>query len=91
MLTWWYGIGLPDLQRPRVYLDPSLESPDILQALKKFPFEPLKTASSKTSWKTDFLLAITSTWRASELHVLLVCYTDPYIVISDPEVLMAKR
>jgi len=77
-------------QRLRVFLEPSLGSLDILQALKKFPFEPLKTTSSKSSHgRQCFLLAITLTQRASELHAL--CYTEPYIVRVDPEVLMAER
>jgi len=59
----------------------------VLNALKKFPFEPLRTASFKyLTWKTVFLLAITSARRASDLHAL--CYTEPYIIMTDPSVLL---
>ena len=71
---------------PRVLI-PAWDLQIVLKALKRFPFEPLRSASFKfLTWKTAFLLAITSARRASELHAL--CYTEPYIAMSDPMVLL---
>jgi len=79
--------GLAKTQGISRVLIPAWDLQIVLTALKKFPFEPLKTASFKhLTWKTVFLLAITSARRASELHAL--CFTEPYIVMSDPEVLL---
>ena len=53
----------------------------VLAALKRQPFEPIKLASLKhLTWKTVFLLAITSARRASELHAL--CYKESYLAMS---------
>ena len=43
----------------------------VLAALTKAAFEPIMTCPLKyLTWKTAFLLAITSTRRASEMHIL---------------------
>jgi len=71
---------------PRTLI-PAWDLQIVLRALKKFPFEPMRTASFKyVTWKTVFLLAITSARRASELHAL--CFTQPYIAMTDPVVLL---
>jgi len=68
-------------------LVPAWDLQIVLNALKRFPFEPLRTASFKfLTWKTVFLLAITSARRASELHAL--CFTEPYIAMTDPVALL---
>ena len=65
---------------PRVLIPPwNLEL--VLQALKKWPFEPVNVASRKhLTWKAVFLVAITSARRASELHALR--HVQPYISFS---------
>ena len=53
----------------------------VLVALTKALFEPIRTCHLKyLTWKTVFLLAITSGRRASELHTL--CCRPPYIRFS---------
>ena len=52
----------------------------VLVALTKVPFEPIETCLNNLTWKTVFLLAITSGRRASEMHAL--CYKPPYIRFS---------
>ena len=50
----------------------------VLRCLSQTPFEPLKLASDKhRTWKTSFLLALTSAKRVSELHSLSfrVCHS----------------
>ena len=43
----------------------------VLMTLSKAPFEPIMTCPLKyLTWKTTFLLAITSAHRASEMHAL---------------------
>jgi hypothetical protein len=63
---------------PRVLVPPwNLEV--VLSALKRPPFEPLNLASDKhLTWKTVFLVAITSARRAGELHALR--HSPPYVI-----------
>ena len=77
LLTRWRK-GLDNLLGvPRTLVPPwSLEL--VLAALAKAPFEPLNTISLKLlTWKTVFLLAISSARRASELHALRI--DEPYM------------
>jgi hypothetical protein len=62
---------------PRVLVPPwNLEV--VLHALKKWPFEPLRTASNKfLTWKTVFLVAIASARRAGEIHAFR--HDPPYV------------
>ena len=69
-------------QRLRVFLEPSLGSLDILQALQKIPFEPLKTTSSKSSWKTvfssgDHINIESLRTPCAMLHRALYCQSGP--------------
>jgi len=53
----------------------------VLATLSEPPFEPIRTCRLKyLTWKTVFLLAITSGRRASEMHAL--CCKPPYIRFS---------
>ena len=53
----------------------------VLSALNQALFEPIETCCLKyLTWKTVFLLAITSGSRASEMHAL--CCREPYIQFS---------
>ena len=59
----------------------------VLAALKRHTFEPIRLAFLKyLTWKTVFLLAITSARRASELHAL--CYKEPYLAMSSTDVVL---
>ena len=62
----------------------------ILAALIKAPFEPIASSLLKyLTWKTDFLLDITSTATASEMHAL--CYKPPYIRFSNAGMMLCTR
>ena len=69
---------------PRVLVPPwNLEI--VLSALKGPPFEPINLASNKhLTWKTAFLVAITSARRASELHALR--HKPPYVIFGAEDV-----
>ena len=57
--------GIPRMITPGWYLDL------VLVTLSKAPFEPILTCPIKfLTWKTAFLLTITSVRRASEMHTL---------------------
>ena len=62
----------------------------VLAALTKALFEPIETCRLKyLTWKTAFLLAITSGHRASEMHAL--CYKSPYLRFSSAGVTLFMR
>ncbi|KAF7252794.1 Importin-5 [Varanus komodoensis] len=59
----------------------------ILQALTKPPFEPLATVDLRlVSWKTAFLVAVTSARRASELPALRI--DPPYLNFHEEKVIL---
>ncbi|XP_061589562.1 LOW QUALITY PROTEIN: nucleolar protein 14 [Cololabis saira] len=63
--------GARRLRPPRLQRAAAWDLPLVLQALGVAPFEPMAGGSlGTTSWKTAFLLAITSVKRVSELHAL---------------------
>lgn len=65
--------GAQRLHPPRASRAPAWDLPLVLDALRRPPFEPLAQAELKwVSWKTAFLLAISSAKRVSELHALSV-------------------
>ena len=61
----------------------------VLAALIRAPFEPIETCRLKyVTWKTAFLLAITSGCRASEMHALAVSlhtFSFPMLVLSSSQ------
>ena len=74
-----------DLKRPR--MTPVLPQWDLgimLEALSKFPYEPLREASleHKLTLKTVCLLAMASAGRCSELQALVF---DPQYIQSKPK------
>lgn len=70
--------GLDNIVGVRRTLVPPWSLELVLAALAKAPFEPLDTISFKLlTWKTVFLLAVTSARRAGELHALRV--DEPYM------------
>ena len=83
IVLWVRGL-LKKIGLPRVLIPPwNLEI--ILQALKKWPFEPINAASRKfLTWKAAFLVAITSARRASELHALRC--DPPYVSFGSEDV-----
>ncbi|XP_063442583.1 uncharacterized protein LOC134722881 [Mytilus trossulus] len=63
--------GVFNSRPPRVKLLPELNLDKILEMLKKKPFEPMKKAELKfITWKTVFLIAITTFWRCSDIQAL---------------------
>ncbi len=65
--------GARRLHPERKLRSPSWDLPLVLQSLTEAPFEPLAQADLRSlSWKTVFLLAISSAKRVSELHALSV-------------------
>ena len=69
---------------------PSCRLEIVLQALNKALFEPLREASLKhLTFKTVFLIAITSARRVSELQAL--CYLEPYTVFRSSGVTLATN
>jgi hypothetical protein len=57
----------------------------ILSALKGLPFKPLNMALNKhLTWKSVFLIAITSARRAGELHALR--HSPPYVIFGTEDV-----
>lgn len=65
---------------PQVHpLPPAWDLPLILRHFTRHPFEPLASCDLRLlTWKTAFLVAITSALRVSELVAL--CRTPPYLV-----------
>ena len=62
----------------------------VLAALTKTPFEPIRTCRLKyLTWKTVFLLVITTGCRASEMHTL--CCKPLYIQLSSTGVTLFTR
>ena len=79
--------GNKALNPPRGLLAPSWDLSVVLAALREAPFEPLDSADLKfLTWKTAFLLAITSVRRVSELHAL--CAVPPFTVVNPRSVLL---
>ncbi len=65
--------GARRLHPERKLRSPSWDLPLVLQSLTEAPFEPLAQADLRSlSWKTVFLLAISSARRVGELHALSV-------------------
>ena len=61
---------------PRIKLIATWDLPLVLQALSQAPFEPMAEATLRhLSFKTAFLLAITSAKRVGELHALSITPT----------------
>lgn len=65
--------GVFNSRPPKVVLVPEWSLPKVLKKLKEAPFEPIKNASLKfLTWKTAFLIAITSFRRCSDLQALCI-------------------
>lgn len=63
--------GVFNSRPPRVKLLPEWNLDKILEMLKKKPFEPMKKAELKfITWKTVFLIAITTFRRCSDIQAL---------------------
>lgn len=65
--------GVFNSRPPKVVLLPEWDLPLVLKKLKLAPFEPMKHAHLKyVTWKTAFLIAITSFRRCSDLKSLCI-------------------
>lgn len=65
--------GVFNTRPPKVKLLPEWDLPKVLDALQKKPFEPMKKADLKfVTWKTTFLIAITTFRRCSDLQALRI-------------------
>ena len=88
VMQWSRGLG--QMRPMAAPVLPSWRLELVLAALSKPPFEPIRIADMKfLTWKTVFLIAITSARRVSELQAL--CYLEPYTVFRATNVTMATN
>ena len=77
--------GFKAANPPRRLLVPPWDLNVVLAALREAPYEPLKKASLKAlTFKTLFLVAITSARRVSELQAL--CAVHPFLILNPKSV-----
>ncbi|XP_063406029.1 uncharacterized protein LOC134689987 [Mytilus trossulus] len=82
--------GVFNSRPPKVVLLPEWDLPLVLKKLKQAPFEPMKHAHLKfISWKTAFLIAITSFRRCSDLQSL--CIGEESIVVQKKGVTFVRH
>ena len=86
LVTKWLH-GYTAMNPPRRNIAPPWELNIVLEALREPPFEPLgKAEPIFLTWKTAFLIAITSARRVSELQAL--CAVAPYLMVNPRSVIM---
>ena len=82
--------GIFNSRPPKVILLPEWDLPLVLKKLKLPPFEPMKNADMKfVTWKTAFLIAITSFRRCSDLQSL--CIGEQSVVVQKKGVTFVRH